>query len=172
MSRTYKYFISELAKINAQAPRGKTPKLLNYHTYVPSPYRDLSDTPQTNPSKLYQIPLALRSTQYLQSGRVGLAEPKDPSEQQFVRDLPLPKVLIRHIREPSNLLDAGSSAGKILGFRIQLKGRVGTRSRKQMFFYGKLEQRESDRSHVDFAKSQFTAKNGANGVKVWVAYGR
>ncbi len=71
---------------------------------------------------------------------------------------------------PSFNLGEGSGLNKITGFRIQVTGRRGTRSSKQIFSYGKLDTGSPGSSYVDFARSQYVLKKGVTGVKVWVGY--
>jgi ribosomal protein S3 len=58
---------------------------------------------------------------------------------------------------------------KVLGFRIQAKGRRGARSSKQVVEYGKLSFGNVN-SKIDFGQSSFTTKRGSTGVKVYVCY--
>jgi hypothetical protein len=60
----------------------------------------------------------------------------------------------------------------IIGFRIEVKGRTGSRSMRRSIHYGSLNISKIGVNgyHVDFARHNYTTKRGATGVKVWIAY--
>ncbi|KAJ3055012.1 hypothetical protein HK097_000091 [Rhizophlyctis rosea] len=179
MSAIYQNFVKELAKVTAQAPKGKHPKLYNYHHFLKSPYPDVSETPENSPSHLLSKP-RIQTERYHKYNPVTPAntkptEPSDeqsPDQPQYVTDIPLPFNLLRHIHRPYRTFDSGSPVGKILGFRLEVKGRRGSRSMRQTYSYGKLGVGDIAGTELDFARSVFVNKKGASGVKVWVAYGR
>jgi hypothetical protein len=83
--------------------------------------------------------------------------------------VPLPSVLSNHIRLPRLPLRE-----KVTGFRIEVKGRMGSRSRRDVVQYGKFGFSRSagvKGSMVDFARGLYITKRGTTGVKVYVAYG-
>ncbi|KAI9096574.1 hypothetical protein DFS34DRAFT_650667 [Phlyctochytrium arcticum] len=157
----YGHFMAQIARVNRTAPKGRAPKLYNYHKLVTSPF----DRPnQAIPTR--QLPLALKSQAYAASGI-----PSTPQTTPFRMDIPLPSVLTRHIHLPSPTLSSASALGKITGFRMEITGRRGSRSSTQRFAYGRLGTTDMN-SYVDFGKSYFVHKKGVTGVKVWVGYGR
>lgn len=85
-------------------------------------------------------------------------------------EIPLPKAILRAIANPSLPLLHGSAVGKIVGFKIQTKGRKGSRSVTSAVSYGRLGAGDSARSPLDYGKSYFVGKKGSTGVKVWVGY--
>ena len=88
--------------------------------------------------------------------------------------IPLPTVLTRHLVKPQQNLETMTNQGKVLGFRIEVKGRRGTRSSRQVVLYGKLNMGLTNGingSKVDFGRSVFITKRGSNGVKVYIQYG-
>ncbi|KAJ3328352.1 hypothetical protein HDU76_010127 [Blyttiomyces sp. JEL0837] len=92
--------------------------------------------------------------------------------QTYLTDIPLPNVLYRHVILPSPTYATQNSVGKITGFRIEVNGRRGTRTNKQILYYGKLATKDSARTFVDFGKADFYNKKGSTGVKVWIGYAR
>ncbi|TPX66251.1 hypothetical protein SpCBS45565_g04587 [Spizellomyces sp. 'palustris'] len=171
-TRVYKEVMHEFAKVSAHAPKGRAPKLYNYHRYLKGPFQDPSST------QLHHIPLANKSAEYATSGlpptSTSVEGDQQPQElqQKFRTDIPLPNIITRHIHLPSPTLDAKSAIGKITGFRIEVTGRRGTRSSTQRFAYGKLGTGNVGGAYVDFARSLYVHKKGATGIKVWIGYGR
>ena len=88
--------------------------------------------------------------------------------------IPLPSVLTRHCVTPVSSLMGESALGKVIGFRIEVKGRVGSRSMRRAVNYGVLDSGKIGPltgTMVDFGKSSYVTKRGESGVKVWIAYG-
>ncbi|KAI8821029.1 uncharacterized protein EV422DRAFT_506249 [Fimicolochytrium jonesii] len=76
MTTNYSHFLRELSKVSAYAPRGKAPKLYNYHQYIPHPFAQQPSPTSaaataTSVKALMQTPLRLRSERYARSGRYG-----------------------------------------------------------------------------------------------------
>jgi hypothetical protein len=92
------------------------------------------------------------------------------SNSDFLEDIPLPRSVIRHLETPNPCLLEGNALGKITGFRIEVKGRKGSRSVRQLVSYGKIGSSDISKTCVDFAKSYFVQKKGASGVKVTIGY--
>ncbi|KAI8588151.1 hypothetical protein BDZ88DRAFT_422703 [Geranomyces variabilis] len=196
-AETYAKFLKQLAHVTALAPKGKVPKQYNFDKFVPTPFHN-NNNPSSSPSTsasssasasasastLHNIPLRQRSELYAKSGLATQsaldslsAPPSSPSpqqqqQQQYLRDIPLPTVLTRHIHLPSPALSKQTQLGKITGFRIEVTGRRGTRSSTQRFAYGRLGTGNVGGAYVDFAKSVWVNKKGATGVKVYIGYGR
>ncbi|KAJ3087763.1 hypothetical protein HK102_010342 [Quaeritorhiza haematococci] len=189
----YQAFIKALSTISANAPKGKAPKYCNYHLLVPSPFvsRKTQNADPASPafSDPFLLPVKQKSELYMQSGRPralpsaqqqqqhqkpGTTKPSSPAQQttSFLTDIPLPRVLQRHIMLPSPPLSQETAQGKVTGFRIQVTGRRGTRSSKQIVSYGKLDTGSAGHSYVDFGRSHYVHKKGATGVKVWIGYSR
>ena len=86
------------------------------------------------------------------------------NQPQAGKYIPLPNVIKRHILQPSQ--------GKVVGFRIEVKGRTGSRSARRCLAYGSLASGKVGMfgSFVDFGKSSYVTKRGVSGVKVWVQY--
>jgi hypothetical protein len=88
---------------------------------------------------------------------------------------PIPTVIQRHLLVPQQPLINETSLGRIQGFRIEIKGRNGSRSSRKVLSYGKLNTGRLDPitgSMVDYGCSAYTnPKRGVVGVKVWVSYG-
>ncbi|KAJ3041125.1 hypothetical protein HDV00_009839 [Rhizophlyctis rosea] len=171
MSTTYRRFLKELAKISARAPTEKKPEGYNTHHLVNSPYRDFGENARDAPSQLLNN-RRLRTEQYDKHNPVPPAKAVQPGQTEYLTDIPLPFNLLKHIRQPCSTFDSGSPVNRILGFKIQSKGRRGDRSVKQVYSYGKLAQTDTANSMMDFARSHFITKKGATGVKVWITYGR
>lgn len=95
----------------------------------------------------------------------------DPSVP-YLTDIPLPVCLRRQVEQPHYALTHETGLNRILGFRIEVKGRRGSRSMKSGLSYGRLDRSAAGSSHVDFAKSFFVSKRGISGVKVWINYGK
>ncbi|KAJ3099457.1 hypothetical protein HDU97_003032 [Phlyctochytrium planicorne] len=93
-------------------------------------------------------------------------------ELATVTDIPLPRVIMRHVLSPSHLLATNSPIGKITGFRIEVNGRRGTRAARQVVHYGKLATKDSHNALVDYGRSSFFNKKGSTGVRIWIGYGR
>lgn len=108
-------------------------------------------------------------------------------ERQLADKIPIPNVIKRHLLVPQSgfaslELNAGSEGNddegniesRITGFRIQVKGRSGSRSTKKVVSYGYLANRKAgaiNGSMVDYGYAQFTdPKRGTTGVKVWIGY--
>ena len=88
--------------------------------------------------------------------------------------IPIPSVLHRHLLTPISPLVQETAIGKVVGFRIEVKGRVGSRSMRRSVNYGVLDSGKIGPltgTLVDFGKSSFVTKRGESGVKVWIAYG-
>ena len=70
--------------------------------------------------------------------------------------------------------DASTSVPRITGFRIQIKGRNGSRSSRKVVSYGSIANGKSGSitgSMVDYGSSHFVhPKRGVTGVKVWIGY--
>ena len=86
---------------------------------------------------------------------------------QTLADTPLvlPNVLQQHALSPSKL--------KVQGIRIQIKGRRGPRSVKQVLQYGVLSFSKHSgvtTGKVDYGQSVYVGKNGSTGVKVYISY--
>jgi ribosomal protein S3 len=57
----------------------------------------------------------------------------------------------------------------VLGYRIIVTGRRGSRSSKQVVSFGRLDSRVGA-SWLDFGSSHLVTKKGAMGVRVWILY--
>ncbi|KAJ3119059.1 hypothetical protein HDU96_003234 [Phlyctochytrium bullatum] len=79
---------------------------------------------------------------------------------ELADDIPLPKVIMRHVYDPSPIIASNSPIGKIMGFRIEVNGRRGTRAMRQVMHYGKLATKDSDNSLVDFGRASYFNKKG------------
>jgi hypothetical protein len=153
MSKLYKNIINEFKNIANFGP--KPPKRYNLHKMVPSPM---------SPKTLGEIdpfmkPLQLKSELYDKTKSSGI---------------PLPRNIQRHCLSPIASLENESSMGKIVGFRIEVKGRVGSRSMRRAVNYGSLDVGKigpMTGTYVDFGRSNYVTKRGVTGVKVWIAYG-
>ena len=98
------------------------------------------------------------------------AKPVEEGNEEYCQDIPLPNSIKHHMLYPSSPLLNGSASGKIMGFRIQVKGRKGSRSVKQIVSYGKLDSNNSGKSFVDFGRSVYVHKRGSTGIKVTIGY--
>jgi hypothetical protein len=96
--------------------------------------------------------------------------PQLPCDALYCQDIPLPNAIKRHIENPNLSLLQGSALGKITGFRIEAKGRKGSRSQTQVVHYGKLGRGDIAKSCVDFGKSFYVHKKGVTGIKVTIGY--
>ena len=108
--------------------------------------------------------------------RMNLIERKSKRYDNLYKSdlVPLPQVLQRHMLTPITCLMEQSAMGKIIGFRIEVKGRVGSRSMRRSVNYGVLDSGKIGPltgTLVDFGKSSYVTKRGESGVKVWIAYG-
>ena len=130
------------------------------HLLVPTPFHK---QPQDETISLLHIKS--------QSERFDNSQINLKQDSQFVSDIPLPRCLSRHVDILSPTLST-ASPNKISGFMIQVKGRRGTRSSKQVLLHGKLNLGERDSEFADFARSYYVHKKGVTGVKVWVGYNR
>jgi hypothetical protein len=149
MATQYKNIIKALSKIAHLGPN--PPKNYNYHKMIPSPMtqKSLGDV------DVFMKPLELKSEKY----------------KSLVSGIPIPTVLKRHCLVPNPSLI--SPIGKVIGFRIEVKGRTGSRSARRIMHYGVLNSGKTGAmtgSYLDFAKSTYVTKRGATGVKVWIAY--
>lgn len=150
----------------------KAPKLMNYHAFHPLPYRDVTARPKDLPEHLlFNVPNALKSLEYMRSG-IPQAQLGTGKASPICKDIPLPSVLMRHVLTPSETLKNNESVGKIVGFRLQVKGRRGSRSKKDVFGYGTLGLGDIGSYFVDFGRSHYITKRGAIGVRVWVSYAK
>ena len=89
-------------------------------------------------------------------------------------DVPLPNVIMRHMAHPLPYLKEEMPNLKVVGFRIEIKGRMGTRSRRRTMFYGRMDLKDIhplSGTFVDYGKSHYVTKFGSTGVRVWVTYG-
>ncbi|KAJ3020919.1 hypothetical protein HKX48_009523 [Thoreauomyces humboldtii] len=181
MAQAYTTLMKELARISAEAPKGKVPKQYNFDLYLPTPFHAPASASPTSATSLRNIPLRKKSTDYAASGKLSTSSftstkadhPARSSDQPpTLTDIPLPSVLQRHIYLPSPSLAKETQLGKITGFRIEVTGRRGTRSATQRFGYGRLGTGNVGGAYVDFAKSLYVHKKGVTGVKVWIGYGR
>ncbi|TPX33035.1 hypothetical protein SmJEL517_g03972 [Synchytrium microbalum] len=91
-------------------------------------------------------------------------------EIAYVEDIPLPRVLQRHIMKPNQQLTSASPLGKVVGYRIQVSGRKTTRTVTDTVRYGRLSTGQQGTSYVDFGKTSYVTRRGVTGVKVWIAY--
>ncbi|TPX44212.1 hypothetical protein SeMB42_g04413 [Synchytrium endobioticum] len=89
---------------------------------------------------------------------------------QYIQNVPLPRVIQRHIMKPVQQLANVSALGKIVGFRIQVSGRKTTRTATDTVRYGRLATGQQGQSHVDFGRSSYVTRRGVTGVKVWISY--
>ncbi|KAJ3413411.1 hypothetical protein HDV05_008052 [Chytridiales sp. JEL 0842] len=161
----YTHFLSQLSRISSAVPRVKTPPLLNYHLYQPNLFPETPDTVLARQQDNYEIKR--------KSDAYHAQSPSPPSKQsnkKFLTDIPVPKVLRRHIQTPLSTLSNSTPLNKVCGFRIEVNGRRGTRANRQVMHYGKLFTKDSDRSFVDFGRSGYFNKKGASGVRVWIGY--
>jgi hypothetical protein len=152
MASGYKSIVKGLAKIAHLGP--SPPKNYNYHLMVPSPLSKKT----MGELDVFMKPLELKSAQY----------------EKTVTGVPIPTVLKRHCLSPVPSLENQSAKGKVIGFRIEVKGRTGSRSARRIMHYGILNSGKTGSltgSFVDFGKSTYVTKRGATGVKVWIAYG-
>ncbi|KAI9209557.1 uncharacterized protein BJ171DRAFT_453703 [Polychytrium aggregatum] len=197
MSHTisYRRFVSEMARISANAHKGKPPALYNLHKLRASPFEPVSakllaakEALDTNfvrvKSELYdetkQHSLAVSKVlqsddtwkQLIATSTPPASDAAPESKQSFLTDIPLPKIILRHVTNPSEALETGMALGKITGFRIQVKGRRGTRSVTNLVHYGSLGAGDIHNAYTDFGRSLFITKRGVTGVKVWVGYAK
>ncbi len=135
--------------------------MLNMHLYRESPFHAPSAS-----DAVRNTPIMEKSERYLTTANTADADPK----AEFLSTVPMPNCLARHTVHPSPCLSQETGLNKITGFRIQVTGRRGTRSAKQILSYGKLDTGSTGSSYVDFARSHFVHKKGVTGVKVWVGY--
>lgn len=91
--------------------------------------------------------------------------------KKYHTDIPLPDVLLRHLKEPSTAMQ---DRARVTGFRIELNGRLkgSDRGIKQSLAYGKIGTNDFANRHVDYGKSFFITRRGTIGVKVTVGYER
>lgn len=129
---------------------------------------EMHDSSIANSNKLNH---ALRSNTVNDSG---LTNPSESDLENIISDFPAPKILFRQFLYPSTHLSSGDPLGKVTGFRIQIKGRKGSRRVKQVFSFGALNIGKLgvlEGSHVDFGRSTiFSPRQGIRSVKVWVGY--
>lgn len=113
------------------------------------------------------ISLKKKSEEYFQSG-LQFVEQK---ECDYLTDIPIPNCLKKHLASPSTILSEGNPANRVIGFRIEMKGRRVSRTMKTMLFSGKIA-RSCGSAYVDSAKSHFVTKRGVTGIKVWINYSK
>ncbi|KAL2913647.1 hypothetical protein HK105_206807 [Polyrhizophydium stewartii] len=156
----YRKFLDALSRVARKAP--PPAKLHNSHLIVPSPFHR-APVAESDP---FLAPLRKRSEAY--AARVA-----SPPTTETVTDIPIPTSLMRHILRPVPPLEHGTSLGKILGFRIVVKGRRGTRTSKQVVSFGRMDTGATaalDGVFVDYGRSHYVNKKGSTGVKAWVTY--
>ncbi|KAI8928257.1 hypothetical protein BC831DRAFT_497484 [Entophlyctis helioformis] len=164
---TYRSFLAALSKVALKGPA--PPKLLNYHTRVLSPFH----TAPVSASDPFLAFNRAKTDKYSARLHAAASSP-EAAASPFLSDIPVPTVLVRHMLQPVPALAQGSSLGKIIGFRIESKGRRGTRTSRQVVDYGRMDTGmvgALDGVFVDFGRSVYVNKKGATGVKVWVTYG-
>ncbi|ORY17362.1 hypothetical protein BCR33DRAFT_709531 [Rhizoclosmatium globosum] len=171
-----------MARISAQAPTAKAPPMLNHHLLVTSPFPTIvgaervSDFESRRRSDLFaasaRAPAQAALMRAALDARLGVAGPTaaKADDKPQLADVPIPHVLRRHVLAPSQQAASQSPVGKVLGFRIEVNGKMGTRSNRKIVHYGKLGSNDSHNSMLDFGKASFFNKKGATGVKAWVAY--
>ena len=89
-----------------------------------------------------------------------------------------PNVIKRHLLKGQigfkSALSSDIDGPRITGFRIQIKGRNGSRSARKVVSYGSISNGRSGSitgSMVDYGYSHFVhPKRGVTGVKVWIGY--
>ncbi|KXS19589.1 hypothetical protein M427DRAFT_132078 [Gonapodya prolifera JEL478] len=104
--------------------------------------------------------------------KMKIAEEKEPDvpRQSLDTNVPLPRVLRRHLLNPSLAMQG---EGKITGFRVELSGRRGLRSARSRVAYGRLGTNSYGTTHVDFGRAYYVSRRaGTMGVRVWVGYER
>jgi hypothetical protein len=91
--------------------------------------------------------------------------------KRYHTDIPLPDVLLRHLKQPSAALQ---NRNRVTGLRLELNGRLKGSDRwmKQTMQYGKMGTNDVADKHVDYGKSYFISRRGTIGVKVTVGYER
>jgi hypothetical protein len=149
-NNNYKSILNEIKKIAYIGP--PAPKGLNIYTI------------QTNPFHVPVLDIFANKNKLLSE-----------KYNSVLKGIPIPKVITRHILQPIKNLETETGLGKVVGFKIEAKGRTGSRSMKRGLSYGMLDGgmiSSVNGSLVDYAQSAYTTKRGATGVKVWVQYGR
>lgn len=141
----YKNYLKEIRKIAYVGP--KAPKNYNMHL-LSTPMQAAQETP-------FNALIKNKSLAFEMNG------------------LPVPNTLKRHLLQPVMSMENETSVGRVTGFRIEVKGRSGSRSLRRVLSYGSLDSGRVGPfgSMVDFAKSSYVTKRGVTGVKVWIAYG-
>ena len=94
----------------------------------------------------------------------------DNTAPKYIENVPLPRVIQRHIMQPIQQLTNASALGKITGFRLQVSGRKTTRTQSETVRYGRLATGQQGQSYVDFGRSSYVTRRGVTGVKVWISY--
>lgn len=160
---SYRAFTKTLEAVSRNAPTMKPPKELNYHLYQPGPFRKVG-SPVFSMRDPFLLPNKIKSERH-----AAAVFPTDP-KSTFASDVPLPNVLKRESAGPNACLTAGSALGKVLGYRIIVTGRRGSRSSKQVISFGKLDSRKISSSWLDYGSSHLVTKKGSMGVRVWILY--
>lgn len=151
MGSLYKTFLKEVSSVAYLGT--PAPKLHNLYSLQKSPFpRKIND--------VFMCQNEMKSKQH--------------SHQQGDR-IPVPTVIKRHLLQPVNWMEKEIGLGKIVGFKIEAKGRAGSRSMRRGLSYGMLDGGKISRingSLLDYYQTAYTTKRGATGVKVWIQYGR
>ena len=91
----------------------------------------------------------------------------EDTKEKYLDDIPLPKILTRHLLNPSRSLQ---DQGGVMGMRFIFSARVGGKSGKITLGRGKIGAKSFDLSNVDYGKSFYVEKLGVSGLKAWVSY--
>ncbi|KAJ1554952.1 hypothetical protein HK096_011256 [Nowakowskiella sp. JEL0078] len=163
--KNYIRFIDNLKLITESVPMSKPPKCLNTHLITQHPFADLN-----NDVTIFS------HTQNLVKMKSDLYKSTPINIKPYLTDIPIPRILERHVIDPSPSLmrdpESAQPLQKISGFRIQVNGKRGTRASKSVVFYGRMVTGDSDKTLVDFSLTSYTDKKGSTGVRVWVGYER
>ncbi|KAJ3361466.1 spermatogenesis-associated protein 17 [Kappamyces sp. JEL0680] len=147
----YSLFLKNLKSFANMAP--PAPKKYNWETMVPSPF--VKATLGELNRKLGAVARANR--RYSQSYATEIEK------------APFPKVIRRHLTVAQKPLIDDTALGRICGFRIEVKGRNGSRSSRKVVSYGSLSSGKIGSitgSMVDFGKSYFVhPKRGTEAEK-------
>ena len=178
---------------NIALVQGKLPRNLNFETYQLTPFhKPQNETTLPSSIRFRAIQHARRldripTVESLITGAQPAPLPQIASQDiPSLNNIPLPKVIMRHVIKPhTSLLPPDSplsplnqlssfslQSPKITGLRIELRGRRGTRSAKQYYAVGRLDTSDVGSAFVDFGKAMYTHSKGTSGVKVWVGYGQ
>lgn len=156
--------LGEISDSNAQADTVEEATLTA--TAAATETVDGSVAPLEDPEEALPVPVRPRKKAAVQEQTGPELDPK-----KYHTDIPLPDVLLKHLRQPGASLQDRS---RVTGFRIELNGRLkgSDRGIKQSFGYGKIGTNDFANRNVDFGKSYFITRRGTIGVKVTVGYER